>query len=170
MAFTGQPCMPVPRVRAAESCPGPKEGWQPPGPPPRPRETKGSSRGLSVAAAGHAREADLLCPPGAEQAGQADRGSHPGVWTAFPALWPGTEQRAENKASGLLPDQATHRLQRRAALPSGGSLTDRQGSHRPGGDSSRFIRGLLSVRPHDPHGQGVVTREPAFFSLNERFS
>lgn len=161
--------MPVPRVREAESCPGPREGWQPPEPPPHPRETKGSSRGLSVAAAGHAREADLLCPPGAEQAGQADRDSCPGIWTAFPVLRPGTEQRAENKASGLLPDQATHGLQRRAALPLGGLLTNGRGSHRPGGDSSRFIRGLLSVRPHDPHGQGVLTREPAFFSLNEHF-
>ena len=54
-------------------------------------------------------------------------------------------------------------------MPLGGLLTNGRGSHRPGGDSSRFIRGLLSVRPHDPLGQGVLTREPAFFSLNEHF-
>ena len=86
LADVGQWCMPVPRVRVAEGCPCPSEGWQPPGPHPCPREAKGSSWVLSMTAAGHRREADLFVLRGAEQ---ADSGSNPGIWTTFPCA-PGT--------------------------------------------------------------------------------
>lgn len=165
----GQRCMPVPRVRVAESCPHPRKGWPPPGPPPHPIETKGSSRGLSVTAAGHAREADLLCV--------LRELSRLGRWTEAPIQAcehpsPHSGQALSSVQKTKLPARqasASSRtrprtgLQRTAALPLGGSPTDGRGSHRPDGHSSRFIRGLLSIRPREPHSQGVVTRGPAFF-------
>ena len=129
------------------------------------------SRGLSVTAAGHAREADLLC---------VLRGlSRLGRWTEAPSQacehpspHSGQALSSVQKAKLLAQQESASSrtrprkgLQRTAALPSGGSLADGRGSHRPGGDSSRFIRGLLGIRPREPHSQGVVTRGPAFFSF-----